>query len=69
MRFVVMLVTLALTLPLYGIPRFFRDYLRATDLPFSDVRYFGLTPAQYAAVAVTGLGCYLWVHIVQDQTP
>jgi phosphatidylglycerol---prolipoprotein diacylglyceryl transferase len=42
---------------LYGLGRFLLDFLRATDLPRADVRYFGLTPAQYvcAAFFVTGL--------------
>jgi phosphatidylglycerol:prolipoprotein diacylglycerol transferase len=45
---------------LYGIGRFFLDFLRATDLPYVDARYFGLTPAQYVCIgfalyAVIGL--------------
>jgi phosphatidylglycerol:prolipoprotein diacylglycerol transferase len=43
----------------YAPVRFGLDYLRATDLPTSDVRYFGLTPAQYAALGLFGLGIYL----------
>ncbi|MBI3626977.1 prolipoprotein diacylglyceryl transferase [Candidatus Uhrbacteria bacterium] len=31
----------------YGLTRFFLDFLRAYDLPFSDARYFSLTVAQY----------------------
>ncbi len=31
----------------YAVARFFLDFLRATDLPISDVRYFMLTPAQW----------------------
>ncbi|MFA7654049.1 MAG: prolipoprotein diacylglyceryl transferase [Candidatus Magasanikbacteria bacterium] len=31
----------------YAIARFFLDFLRATDLPYSDPRYFYLTPAQW----------------------
>lgn len=34
----------------YGVVRFFTDFLRATDLPGSDVRYLGLTPAQYGSI-------------------
>jgi phosphatidylglycerol:prolipoprotein diacylglycerol transferase len=37
---------------LYATVRFGLDFLRATDLPSSDIRYLGLTPAQYACVAV-----------------
>lgn len=32
----------------YAVPRFFLDTLRATDLPYHDARYFGLTFAQFA---------------------
>ncbi len=38
----------------YGPVRFVLDFLRATDLPGADPRYFGLTPAQYGAI-----GCFL----------
>ena len=34
----------------YSIVRFLTDFLRADDLPMSDIRYSGLTPAQYAMV-------------------
>ena len=38
-------------LPLLYTPiRFFLDFLRATDVSNPDVRWYGLTPAQYAAV-------------------
>ena len=40
----------------YGLARFLLDFLRAADLPYSDARYFGLTPAQYAAVALVLYG-------------
>jgi prolipoprotein diacylglyceryltransferase len=32
---------------IYGVVRFGLDFLRATDLPSADPRYFGLTPAQF----------------------
>ncbi|MGE4233603.1 MAG: prolipoprotein diacylglyceryl transferase [Bacteriovoracia bacterium] len=35
---------------LYAIIRFFLDFLRESRLPTADVRYFGLTPAQYVAL-------------------
>lgn len=42
----------------YSAERFLLDFLRAADLPISDLRYAGLTLAQYAALiglaAVTG---------------
>ena len=37
---------------LYGIARFLLDFLRATDVPYADARYLGLTPAQYACFAL-----------------
>ncbi len=47
----------------YSIPRFFLDFLRATDLPYHDVRYGGLTPAQYACIELTGVGVWLFVRL------
>ena len=38
---------LALLALLYGASRFYFDTLRATDVPYADARYLGLTPAQY----------------------
>jgi phosphatidylglycerol---prolipoprotein diacylglyceryl transferase len=43
----------------YGLLRFVLDFFRATDLGGSDVRYFGLTPGQYSAIVVFGLGVWL----------
>lgn len=36
----------------YAVVRFFFDFLRATDLPGSDVRYLHLTPAQWGMVII-----------------
>jgi phosphatidylglycerol:prolipoprotein diacylglycerol transferase len=36
----------------YALIRFFLDFLRATDLPQSDARYFHLTPAQWGMGSV-----------------
>lgn len=36
----------------YAFFRFFLDFLRATDWPNSDVRYFSLTPAQWGMIVV-----------------
>lgn len=36
----------------YAVPRFFFDFLRATDVIGADVRYAGLTPAQYASIGI-----------------
>ncbi len=43
-----------------GATRFFLDFLRASDLSGSDVRYFHLTPAQYFSVVMVGLGVWFW---------
>jgi phosphatidylglycerol:prolipoprotein diacylglycerol transferase len=40
----------------YGAARFLLDFLRAADLPYSDARYFGLTPAQYGALVLIAYG-------------
>ena len=40
----------------YGTARFFLDFLRATDLPYSDARYFGLTPAQFGTLFLIAYG-------------
>ena len=46
---------------LYSIPRFFLDFLRATDLSWSDTRYLGLTPAQYGSIILLVIGgVILW---------
>lgn len=44
---------------LYALPRFFLDFLRATDLPGSNPRYGGLTPAQFGSIALGIWGVYL----------
>lgn len=50
---------LAVVALLYGAARFALDFLRARDLPYSDARYWGLTPAQYAAVALVAWGAFV----------
>lgn len=54
---------LGLFLLLYGPARFFLDFLRATDIPMADARYFGLTPAQYASMFFVALGVWLLARI------
>jgi phosphatidylglycerol:prolipoprotein diacylglycerol transferase len=49
---------LALLALLYGAGRFCLDFLRARDIAYADARYLGLTPAQYAALALIAYG--LW---------
>lgn len=46
----------------YGIVRFFLDFLRATNGPIVDARYFSLTPAQYGAIAMTALGAWMFLR-------
>lgn len=41
---------------LYAPARFLADFLRHTDLPDPDARYAGLTPAQYACIALAAIG-------------
>jgi len=36
----------------YGTARFFLDFFARDDLPYSDARYLGLPPAQFAALAL-----------------
>lgn len=45
----------------YGVTRFFLDALRATDGAIVDVRYLGLTPAQYVSIVLLASGLFgLW---------
>jgi phosphatidylglycerol:prolipoprotein diacylglycerol transferase len=50
---------LALIPLLYGPVRFALDFLRATPIDGGDVRYLGLTPGQYASLALTLIGILL----------
>ena len=50
---------LALLALLYGSGRFALDFLRASDLPYVDARYLGLTPAQYGAALLVLWGIYV----------
>lgn len=43
----------------YASARFFLDYLRAVDIDNPDVRYFGLTPAQYGCFGLLLAGIIL----------
>jgi phosphatidylglycerol---prolipoprotein diacylglyceryl transferase len=46
----------------YTVPRFFLDFLRASDLSFVDRRYLGLTPAQYVVMGLFSAGVWLLVR-------
>jgi phosphatidylglycerol:prolipoprotein diacylglycerol transferase len=52
---------LAVVAALYGGCRFALDFLCARDLPYSDARYLGLTPAQYGALFLLAWGAWtIW---------
>ena len=50
---------IALVCVIYGPVRFILDFLRAADIPGSDIRWFGLTPAQYCSIPVALYGTWL----------
>jgi phosphatidylglycerol:prolipoprotein diacylglycerol transferase len=56
---------LALLAVMYGVGRFFFDFLRATDVAYADARYFGLTPAQYFSVAIVAWGVWQLVRVTR----
>jgi phosphatidylglycerol:prolipoprotein diacylglycerol transferase len=45
---------------MYAPVRFGLDFLRNTDLPSADVRWHGLTPAQWGCIVMLGAGAALW---------
>ncbi len=49
---------LALLAIMYGTSRFFLDFLRASDVPYADARYLGLTPAQYFCFGLWAYGIW-----------
>jgi phosphatidylglycerol:prolipoprotein diacylglycerol transferase len=53
---------LAVLAVLYGVARFFLDFLRASDVPYADARHHGLTFAQYAAVALVAWAGWAFVR-------
>ncbi|KKW42033.1 MAG: Prolipoprotein diacylglyceryl transferase [Candidatus Magasanikbacteria bacterium GW2011_GWA2_56_11] len=56
---------LGVMLVYYGLLRFTLDFYRAVDLPNSDARYLGLTPAQYFSIIMAGFGISLLLKIRQ----
>lgn len=54
---------LAVLALLYGIARFFLDFLRASDVPYADARHFGLTFAQYAGLALVAYAAWAFVRL------
>lgn len=53
----------------YGPARFCLDFLRSTDLPGSDARYLGLTPAQYVCFAMVAWGVWRMVKPMRNYLP
>lgn len=60
-------VYLALIPLIYGSVRFWLDFLRATDLPAADLRYFGLTAAQYGCLALVTFGIWTLVRVSRSR--
>jgi phosphatidylglycerol:prolipoprotein diacylglycerol transferase len=54
---------------LYAPIRFLFDSLRATDISGADVRFLGLTPAQYSSIALFLAGLYLYNRIYNKGKP
>ena len=48
---------------LYAPARFCLDFLRNSDLPNSDIRWAGLTPAQYGSIFLFVCGCVLFMRL------
>jgi len=61
-------IYLALACITYGPVRFLLDFLRAQDIPQSDSRYFGLTPAQYFSIAIVPIGLWLSLALAHRKT-
>lgn len=51
----------------YGVMRFILDFFRANDIPMADVRYLGLTPAQYGSIVLVVFGMYLFYMVNRGQ--
>jgi phosphatidylglycerol:prolipoprotein diacylglycerol transferase len=60
---------LALLALMYGTTRFFFDFLRATDVPYADARYLGLTPAQYFCFALWAYGIWKLATVRSGPAP
>lgn len=51
----------------YGAARFFLDFLRVDNVVGADIRYFGLTLAQYLSVILIGVGIYLFFKLKRQK--
>ncbi len=58
---------MGLILTTYAPLRFFFDFLRVTEGKWADIRFIGLTPAQYGTIVLFGFG--LWLLIRQRKRP
>lgn len=58
---------LALVPTLYAPARFTLDFLRVGPEQGGDVRYFGLTPAQYFSIGIFIVGLYFWNRVRQSE--
>ncbi len=50
---------------MYAPVRFLLDFLRATDLPGSDPRYWGLTAGQYGSIVMLVAGLLVWAFVLR----
>lgn len=53
----------------YAAVRCFTDFLRATDLPGADARYFNLTPAQYGSIILVIFASSIFIKQRSHETP
>lgn len=60
---------IALLPMLYTPIRFFLDFLRATDVSNPDVRWYGLTPAQYAAIGFFLFSIWMMRRALTTEAP
>lgn len=60
---------LAVVAAAYGTGRFLLDFLRARDVAYADARQFGLTFAQYAAVALLAYAAWAFARLRPTRLP
>ncbi len=53
----------------YAPVRFFLDFLRAAPVEGGDIRYAGLTPAQWSSILMLGIGVTVWRYISARYAP
>ena len=51
----------------YAPARFLLDFLRATPLEGGDIRYAGLTPAQWSSIVMLLIGVAVWRYIARNE--